>query len=66
MTMSSAGAIGNTGQLLAQWKRPVASRVALDLPYWEMHSASYRLIRMAFEMAREAGPLFPFVDLCLA
>jgi len=24
---------GDTGRILAQWRRPVASRVALDLPY---------------------------------
>jgi len=40
----------------------VASRVALDLPYWAMRSASYRLIRMAIEMARKAGPFFSVVN----
>ncbi len=49
---------GNTGRILAQWRHPVASRVALDLPYWAMRSALYRLIRMAIEMARKAGPFF--------
>jgi len=57
MTMASAGAIRgeyspNSG------RRPVASRVALDLLYWAMRLAPYRLIRMAIEMAREAGPFF--------
>jgi hypothetical protein len=33
----------------------VASRVSLDLPYWAMCSASYRLIRMAIEMTSEGG-----------
>jgi hypothetical protein len=46
---------GNTGQILARWRRPVASRVALDLPYWVMGSAPYRLIRMAIEMAHNGG-----------
>ena len=46
---------GNTGQILAQWRHPVASRVALDLPYWAMRLALYRLTRMTFEMARETG-----------
>jgi len=59
MTLASAGAI--RGKLFARWRRSVASRVALDLPYWEMGSASYRLTRMAFEMAREAGYFFSFV-----
>jgi hypothetical protein len=42
----------NTGQKL------VASRVALDLPYWTMRLAPYHLIRMAIEMAHEAGAFF--------
>jgi hypothetical protein len=44
---------GNTGRILTRWRHPVASRVALDLPYWAMHLAPYRLIRMAIEMASE-------------
>jgi hypothetical protein len=31
-----------------------------------MSSALYRLIRMVIEMAREAGPFFSVIDLCLA
>jgi hypothetical protein len=31
-----------------------------------MRSALYRLIRMAIEMAREAGPFFLSLILCLA
>jgi hypothetical protein len=46
---------GNTGQILAQWRRLMASRVALDLLLWAMRSALYRLIRMAIEMASEVG-----------
>jgi hypothetical protein len=67
---------GNTGQILTRWRRPapdggvqwrlVASRVALDLPYWAMRSAPYRLTRMAIEMAREAGSFFLLSILCLA
>jgi len=53
---------GDTWQILAQSRRSVASRVALDLPYWAMRSASYRLTRMAFKMAREAGACFSVVD----
>jgi hypothetical protein len=43
----------------------VASREALDLPYWywAMRLASYRLIRMAIKMACKAGPFFSVVDL---
>jgi hypothetical protein len=40
----------------------MASRVALDLPYWAMRSAAYRLIRMAIEMAREAAAFFSVID----
>jgi predicted GNAT superfamily acetyltransferase len=40
---------GDKGRILAQWQNPVASRVALDLPYWAMRSASYRPICMAIK-----------------
>jgi hypothetical protein len=46
---------GNTGQIITQWRRPVASRVALDLPNWAMRSALYRLIRMVIKMVHEAA-----------
>ena len=36
----------------------MASRVALDLPYWAMRLVLYHLIRMAIEMAREGGVFF--------
>ena len=51
---------GNTGQILAQWWRLMASRVALDLTYWAMRSALYRLTHMAIEMACKAGSFFSF------
>jgi len=53
---------GDTGQILARSRRSVASRVALDLPYWAMRSALYRLTRTAFEKAREAGACFSVVN----
>ena len=51
---------GDTGQIIARWQHPVASRarVALDLPHWAMRLASYRLIRMAIKMASEAAAFF--------
>ena len=60
MTMASPGAIRgkfwpNHG---VQW----ASRVALDLPYWVMCLALYRLTRMTIKMARKAGACFSFVN----
>jgi len=64
MTNASAGAI--RGEYLPNGgvQCPVASRVALDLPYWAMHSAPYHLIRMAIEMAREVGAFFLSSILC--
>jgi len=53
---------GDTGQILTQWRRPVASRVALDLPYWALRLVLYRLIRMAIEMASESAAFFSGVD----
>jgi hypothetical protein len=49
---------GDTGQILTRWRRPVASRVALDLPYWVMRLAPYRLIRMLIEMASKSAAFF--------
>ena len=46
---------GDTGQILAQWQRMLAFRVALDLPSWAMCLALYRLIRMAIKMASKVG-----------
>jgi hypothetical protein len=40
----------------------MASRVALDLLYWAMRSAPYRLICMAIEMASKSAALFSVVD----
>ena len=53
---------GDTGRILARSRRSVASRVALDLPYWAMRLASYCLTHMAFEMARKAGECFSVVE----
>ena len=54
---------GNMGQILARWRRPVASRVVLDLPHWAMCSAPQYLIRMAIKMARKAGTIFSVIEL---
>ena len=53
---------GNTGQIHARCRRPVASRVALDLPYWAMRLASYHLICMAIEMASKLGAFCSVID----
>jgi hypothetical protein len=57
---------GDTGRIIAQWWRPVAYRVALDLPHWTMRSATYHLIRMAIEMASEAAAFFLLLIICRA
>jgi hypothetical protein len=49
---------GDTGQIIAQWRHPVAFRVALDLLYWAMRLAPYRLIHMAIKMAHKAGACY--------
>ena len=51
------------GRIIARWQRSVASRIALDLPYGGMCSASYHLIRMAINIARKADAFFPVVNL---
>jgi hypothetical protein len=56
----------NTGRILARWRRSVASRVALDLPYWVMRSATYHLIRMAIEMASKSAAFFLLLIICRA
>ncbi len=53
---------GNTGWIHAWWRRKVASRVALDLPYWAMSSAPYHLIRMAIEMASKVDAFFSVIN----
>ncbi len=53
---------GDMWRIIARWWRPVATRVALDLLYWAMRSALYRLSRMAIEMAREAGAFFSVIN----
>ena len=62
MTMASAEAIRSE---YSPYGGIQASRVALDLPYWAMRSAPYRLIRMAIEMASEAAAFFSVVDYLL-
>ncbi len=57
---------GDTGQILAQWRHLMASRVALDLPSWVMHSALYHLICMAIEMSRGGAAFVCHRRFCLA
>jgi len=57
---------GDTGRKIFQWQRPVASRVALDLPQWAMRSALYPLILMAIKMASELAAFFLLLIICCA
>ncbi len=51
----SGGCWGNTEQVVAQWRRPVASKVALDMPHWAMLAVLLRRIRKVFEMGCNGG-----------
>jgi hypothetical protein len=48
--------------ILARWRRPVASSIALDLFHWAMRAAFYRRTAAAINMAIFLGV---FVDCCL-
>ncbi len=50
------------GRIPAQWWRPVASNVALNMLHWVMQLASHRHIVIAIETAREGGLFFFVVD----
>jgi hypothetical protein len=51
----SGGRWGNMERVVAQWRRPVASKVALDMPHWAMPIVLLRCIRKAFETGRNGG-----------
>jgi hypothetical protein len=46
---------GNTEQVVAQWRLPEASSVALDLLHWVMPRSLLQCIRMAIKMACDGG-----------
>jgi hypothetical protein len=46
---------GNTEQVVAQWRRPVASGVALDMLHWAMCFISHQRTAMAIKMANGGG-----------
>jgi hypothetical protein len=51
----SGGRWGNTEQVVARLRHPVASEVALDMPHRAMPSVSPQRIRKAFETSRLGG-----------
>jgi hypothetical protein len=48
-------------QILARWRRPVASIESLDIRHRAMRVVSYRRTATAIEMAREVGAFFVVV-----
>jgi hypothetical protein len=49
------GRRGNTERVVTQWRRPVASGVALDMLHQAMPHVSLQRLRMAIEMACNGG-----------
>jgi hypothetical protein len=49
------GRWGNTERVVAQWRRPAASGVALDMPHWATPSVLLQRIRKAFETGHDGG-----------
>jgi hypothetical protein len=49
------GRWSNMKQVVVQWRRPVASGVALDMPHWAMHFLLHRRTAMAIKMANNRG-----------
>jgi len=45
----------NTGQVIVQWRRSVASKIALDMLCWKLRSAPRRRIGMAVKMNHVGG-----------
>jgi hypothetical protein len=51
--------------ILAQWWRPVASSVALDLLLWAMHAVTYRHIAMVIKNGQQSRCIFSSSFVCL-
>jgi hypothetical protein len=49
------GRQGNTERVVAQWRRPVASRIAMNMLHWEMPSVLLQRACMAIKMGRNGG-----------
>ncbi len=54
-TCCPGGRWGNTEQVVAQCRHPVASGVALDMPHWVMPSVSPGCTAVAIKMANNGG-----------
>jgi len=51
----SGGHQGDTERVVAQWRRPVASGVALGMPHWAMPHVSLQCLTMAINMVHREG-----------
>ena len=49
------GRRGDTERVVAQWRHPVASGVALDMLHWAMRFVLHRRTAMAIKMANVGG-----------
>jgi hypothetical protein len=54
----------NTKQVVAQWRRPVALDIALDMLHWAMHFLSYQRTAMAINMACNGGTFVCHYQFC--
>jgi hypothetical protein len=60
------GRQGDTERVVAQWRCPVASSVALDMLHWAMPHVLLQHLTMAIEMARNGGAFVRHRLFCLA
>jgi hypothetical protein len=58
------GCQGNTEQGVAQWRRSVAFKVALDMPHWAMPSVLPRSTTVTIEMANNRGAFVRYQQFC--
>ena len=61
------GRQGDTERVVARWRRPVASSVALDMLHRAMRSVLHRRTAMVIEMAPDRGHSFAaaaYIDCC--
>jgi hypothetical protein len=49
------GCWGDTEQVVAQWRHPVASRVAMDMLHWALRFVLHRRTTIAIKMANVGG-----------
>jgi hypothetical protein len=55
---------GNMEQIVAQWRRPEASGVALDMLHWAIQAALHPRVRMAIKTTSKGGTFVPHCQFC--